>query len=88
MGALTSSTVLYFVWTFLLLPKIRSWRLVIASSSSSGVSFLACIVRARACVAFTILSDGVTVGVFIVLCLNLKVSVIMTAPFSVTVLMT
>ena len=59
-----------------------------ASSSTGGASFFDCIVRARACVAFTILSDGVTVGVFIVLCLNLKVSVIMTAPFSITVLMT
>ena len=63
MGTLNGYTVLSFVVPFLLLPKTRAWILVIASVSSGGASLFACRVRARACVYFTILSAGVTVGV-------------------------
>ena len=59
-----------------------------ASSSTGGASFFDCIVRARACVAFTNGSAGVTVGVLIARCFNLKVSVNLAAPVSITALMT
>ena len=58
-----------------------------ASSSSGGASFFACIIRDKVCVAFKIISDRLNVGVFIAWFLNLKVSVNLTTPVSVTVLM-
>ena len=57
-GTLTGSTLLSFVWPLLLLPIMRAWRLVIASSSSGDASFFACIARDRACVDFAFLSAG------------------------------
>ena len=65
MRTFTGSAVLSFVWPFLLLPKIRAWRLVMAYSSSGSASFFDRIVRTRDYVAFTIVSAGLTVGVFI-----------------------
>ena len=65
MGEFTGSLVLSFVWSFLLWPKIRDWSLVMAYSLSCGASCFSCIVRARACVDFTIMSNGVNLGGFI-----------------------
>ena len=62
---LNSYTVLYFMWPFLLMPKIRACRFMMASSSSGGASFFACIVRAGDCVAFKIIYSRVTIGVLI-----------------------
>ena len=47
-----------------MLPKIRAWSLVIDYSSYYGASFLACRVSSGSCVAFKIISSGVTVGFF------------------------
>ena len=88
MGKLTGSSVLSLVVPLLFLPKIRYWSLVFASSSYGGASLFDCRVKAMAFVDFIILSSGVTVGVFIAWCLNLKVSVNLKDPVSVSVLTT
>ena len=71
-----------------MLPLMSAQKCLIACNSSGGSSPWNWIAVARVCMAFTILLSRVTVGLVSAWCLNLNVLESLTAPDSVTLLMT